>query len=83
MIGLAASDAIDFDAALEAYLKGGDPERLLLAADNVIDCNLPIDPKHTDAISALTDHLDVEIKTYSDAAHAISRWFATTAGPRA
>jgi hypothetical protein len=76
LIGLAASVATDFDAALEAYLEGGDPERLLLAADNVIDCNLPIDPKHGDTISVLIDHVDIEIETYSDAAHAIRRWFA-------
>jgi hypothetical protein len=76
MIGLAASDAIDFDAALRAYLDGGDPQRLLQAAGKVIDCNLPIDPEHADEISVLTDHVDVEIETYSDAAHAIRRWFA-------
>jgi hypothetical protein len=37
------SGTIDFDAALEAYLNGGDPEELLRAADMVIECNLPMD----------------------------------------
>ena len=50
--------AIDFDAALEAYLKGGSHEDLLQAAGKVIDCNLPIAPKHADTISRFTDHLD-------------------------
>ncbi len=77
------SGAIDFDAALAAYLDGGDPERLLQAAGKVIDCNLPIDPEHADEISVLTDHLDIEIETYGDAAHAIRRWFATMREPGA
>jgi hypothetical protein len=77
------SGAIEFDAALEVYLEGSDPERLLQAAGKVIDCNLPIDPKHADTISRLTDHLDIEIETYSDAAHAIRRWFALTMEPGA
>jgi hypothetical protein len=79
----ATSGAIDFDAALRAYLDGGDPERLLQAAGKVIDCNLPIDPEHADEISVLTDHVDVEIETYSDAAHAIRRWFAIMGEPGA
>lgn len=35
--------ASTFDAALEAYLAGGDHERLLQTAGVVIDCNLPLD----------------------------------------
>jgi hypothetical protein len=77
------SSAIDFDAALEAYLEGGNPERLLQAAGKVIDCNLPINPKHADTVSVLTDRLDIEIETYSDAAHAIRRWFAVMREPGA
>jgi hypothetical protein len=49
----------------------------------VIDCNRPIDPKHADPISVLTDNLNIEIETYSDAAHAIRRWFATMREPGA
>lgn len=79
----ATSGAIDFDAALRAYLDGDDPERLLQAAGKVIDCGLPIAPEHADTISRLTDHLDIEIETYSDAAHAIRRWFALTREPGA
>jgi hypothetical protein len=67
------SGAIDFDAALEAYLDGGNHEELLRAAGKVIDCDLPFAAEHADTISKLTDHLDIE--TYGDAAHAIRRWF--------
>jgi hypothetical protein len=68
------SGAINFDTALDAYLKGGSYEELLQAAGKVIDCDLPFAPEHADTISKLTDHLDIEIKTYSDAAYAIRRW---------
>jgi hypothetical protein len=69
------SGAIDFDAALEAYLNGGSHEDLLRASGKVIDCDLPFAPEQADTISKLTDHLDIEIETYGDAAHAIRRWF--------
>jgi hypothetical protein len=75
--------AIDFDAALTAYLDGGDPERLLQAAGRVIDCDLPIDHERADEVSLLTGNIDVEIETYSDAAHAIRRWFAVMGEPGA
>jgi hypothetical protein len=39
-----------------------------------IDCGLPIGRQHADAISNLTGEA-IEIETYSDAAHAIRRWF--------
>jgi hypothetical protein len=79
----AASGAIDFDAALEAYIQGGNPEELLQAAGKVVDCNLRIDAEHADTISELTDNLNIEIETYSDAAHSIRRWFATMKEPGA
>jgi hypothetical protein len=69
-----AAGCIDFDAALEAYRDGDDPGALLRAAGKVIDCNLPIAPKHADTISSLADNLDIEIETYGDAAHAIRSW---------
>ena len=78
-----ASGAIDFDCALEDYIIGADPEALLQAAGKAIHCNLPIADEHADRISALTDHLDIEIETYGDAAHAIRRWFATRKEPGA
>ena len=78
-----ASGAIHFDAALEDYINGDDPEALLQAAGKVIHCNLPIAAEHADRISALTDHLDIEIETYGDAARAIRRWFATMWEPGA
>lgn len=69
------SGATNFDAALQAYLDGGSHEELLQAAGKVVDSNLPIAPEHADTISGLTDHLDIVIRTYGDAAHAIRRWF--------
>ena len=36
------SGAVDFDAALEAFLSGGDREALLRAAAIVIRCELPL-----------------------------------------
>ena len=77
------SGATDFDSALEAYLNGGGYEELLQAAGKVIDCDLPIAPEHADTISKMTDHLDIEIETYGDAAHAIRRWFAMMGEPGA
>jgi hypothetical protein len=74
---------IDFDAALEAYLNGGSHEELLRAAGKVIDSNSPIAQEQADTISAVTDHLDVVIETYGDAAHAIRRWFFQMRGPGA
>lgn len=69
------SGAADFDAALEAYLNGDSQEELMRVAGKVIDCDLPFAPERADALSRLTDHLDIEIETYGDAAHAIRRWF--------
>ena len=77
------SGAVDFDAALEGYIQGSNPEELLRGAGKVIDCNLLIDPKPADTISELTDNLNIEIQTYADAAHAIRRWFALTWEPGA
>jgi hypothetical protein len=81
------SGAVDFDAALEAYLDGRGHEALLRAAGKVIDCDMPFSAEHADTISKLIDHLDIEIETYGDAAHAIRLWFfqmrgqgATTSG---
>lgn len=68
--------ATDFDAALEQYLDGGDSEALLRAAAIVIECELPLTREHADAISKLTGE-SIEIESYSDAGHAIRRWFAT------
>ena len=77
------SGAVDFDSALKACRHDSDPEVLLQAAGKVIDCHLPIDPEHADTISLLTDHLDIEIETYADAAHAIRQWFAAMWEPAA
>ena len=74
------SGATDFDAGLQAFLEGGNPEELLRAAGLVINCNLPMDAGHAAAVSALTDD-PYEIESYSDAAHAIRRWFAAAREP--
>lgn len=71
---------IDFDAALEAYLKGDSHEELLRDRRQGHRQHLPIDPQHADTISKLTDHLDIEIETYCDAARAIRLWFFQNAG---
>lgn len=70
------SGAVDFDAALAAFLAGGDSEALLRAAAIVIECELPLTREHADAISNLTGE-SIEIESYSDAGHAVRRWFAT------
>ena len=48
------SGAIDFDAALEAYLDGGDAEDLLCAAAMVLGSTIPLDPERAEAIAELT-----------------------------
>jgi hypothetical protein len=68
--------ATDFDAALEAFRVGGDCEALLCAAAIVIKCELPLTLEHADVISNLTGE-SIQIETYSDAGHAVRRWFAT------
>jgi hypothetical protein len=70
------SGAVDFDAALEAFLAGGDREALLRAAAMVIECELPLSREHADVISNLTGE-SIEIESYSDAGRAVRRWFAT------
>ena len=40
--------AIDFDAALEAYLTIGDGEDLLRAASMVVGSNVPLDPERSE-----------------------------------
>jgi hypothetical protein len=70
-----SSGAIDFDAALEAYLGGRGQEALLRAAGKVIDCDMPFAVEHADTISKLIDDLDIDVETYGDAAHAIRPWF--------
>lgn len=59
------SAATDFDAALEAFLYGGDREALLRAAAIVIECELPTSCEHADTISNLTGER-IEIESYSD-----------------
>jgi hypothetical protein len=67
--------AIDFDAALEAFLDGGDPEELLCAAGMVIGSTIPLDPAHAEAIAELTG-CGCELMDYDDAGRAVRRWFA-------
>jgi hypothetical protein len=68
------SSAIDFDAALEAYIDGGDPVDLLRAAILVLGSAIPLGPERAEAIAELTGTSD-EILDYDDAGRAIRRWF--------
>jgi hypothetical protein len=63
------SGASDFDAALDAYQHGGNPEDLLCASGLVIDCTIPIDPEHARAVESLTGSA-YEIFDYDDAGRA-------------
>jgi hypothetical protein len=73
---------IDFDAALEAYLNGGDPEELLRAAGMVIGSIIALDPEHALVLTELTG-CTCELVDYDDAGRAVRRWFATMAEPGA
>ena len=75
--------AIDFDAALEAYLEGGDAEELLCAASMVIGSTVPLDPERAEAIAKLTGTCCEIIEDYDDAGRAVRRWFATMWEPGA
>jgi hypothetical protein len=78
------SGAVDFDAALEAYLTdGGDPEDLLCAAALVAGSTIPLNPERAETIADLTGTSD-ELEDYDDAGRAIRRWFAAMwePGPR-
>jgi len=74
-IDRATSGAIDFDAALEAYLEGGDPEDLLRAAGMVIGSTIPLDAEPALVVAELTG-CDCELADYDDAGRAVRRWFA-------
>ena len=80
----ASSGAIDFDAALEAYIDGGDAEAeaLLRAAGNVLGSSIPLDPAHAEAFAALTGCTWV-LEDYDDAGRAVRRWFALMGEPGA
>ena len=71
------SGAINFDAALEAYLDGGDAEELLEAAGLVLGSTIALAPERADAIADLTGTPYV-LADYDDAGRAIRRWFAMT-----
>jgi hypothetical protein len=74
--------AIDFDAALEAYLQGGDPEELIRAAGMVVGSTIALDPEIAEIVADLTGTA-YELADYDDAARAVRRWFATGAEPGA
>lgn len=76
------SGAIDFDAALEAYLDGGDPEDLLRAAGMVIGSTIPLDREHALVLAELTG-TTCDLADYDDAGRAVRRWFAQMAEPGA
>jgi hypothetical protein len=82
IIDRAASGAITFDAALEAYFETGDAEELLQAAAVVLGSDIPLDDEKAEAIAALTGCADV-LADYDDAARAVRRRFALMAEPGA
>ncbi|HEY7548307.1 MAG TPA: hypothetical protein VH913_02185 [Hyphomicrobiaceae bacterium] len=73
---------IEFDAALEAYLDGGDAEELLRTATLVMGSAVLLDEERAGVIALLTGCTCV-LEDYDDAARAVRRWFATTAEPGA
>ena len=74
--------AINFDAALEAYLQRGDPEDLLCAAGLMVGSTIALNSEIADIVADLTGTAD-ELADYDDAARAVRRWFATCAEPGA
>ena len=76
------SGCIDVDAALEAYLDGGDPEELLRAASLVIGSIVPLDPEYAQVLQKVTG-TDCELVDYDDTGRAIRRWFALMGEPGA
>ncbi len=73
---------INFDAALEAYLDGGDPQDLLRAAARMVGSTIPLDPERAETIANLTGTTD-DLEDYDDAGRAIRRWFAAMWEPGA
>ena len=68
------------DAALEAYLNGGDAEELLRAAALVLGSNIPLDEKLAETLADLTTAI---CEDYDDAGRAVRRWFALMGEPGA
>jgi hypothetical protein len=73
---------IEFDAALEAYLEGGDAEELLRAAALVMGSAVPLDEEKAGIIALLTG-CPCALEDYDDAARTVRRWFALMAEPGA
>ena len=73
---------IEFDAALEAYLDGGDAEELLRASALVMGSTVPLDEEKAGVIALLTGCTCV-LDDYDGAARAVRRWFAQMAAPGA
>jgi hypothetical protein len=67
---------INFDAALEGYVRGNiDAQALARAVDLVIGSTVPLDADYAMEISELTNSA-VKLATYDDAGRAVQRWFA-------
>jgi hypothetical protein len=81
-VSRADAGCIDFDAALEAYLDGGDPEELLRAASLVIGSIVLLDPEYAWVIQKVTG-ADCELMDYDDAGRAVRSWFALMGEPGA
>jgi hypothetical protein len=77
---IGAARTIDFDIALEAFLDGGDPEELLLAASAVRGSSIPLGREHAEAVAELTGCNHV-LQDYDDAGRAVRLWFSVMGEP--
>jgi hypothetical protein len=67
---------IAFDAALDEYLEGGDPEDLLRATYMLAGSAAELDPERAFIIGEVTGVCCETLQDYDDAGRAVRRWFA-------
>jgi hypothetical protein len=72
--------AANFEAALEAYLDGGDAEELLRASALVLGSSIPLEGERAGTIALLTG-CTCTLEDYDDAGRAVRRWFALKGEP--
>jgi hypothetical protein len=67
---------INFDAALEGYVRGNFyAQALARAVDQVIGSTVPLDPEYAMEVAEVTNSI-VKLATYGDAGRAVQRWLA-------
>jgi hypothetical protein len=77
------AECIDFNAALDAYLEGGDARRLLRSACTAVGNLTELDPTRAFIVAGLTGECCELLVDYDDAGRAVRRWFALMAEPGA